>query len=236
MTTKGKLYLIPSPIAADTSSMVIPSAVAEELKHIHFFLAEDIRTARRFLGSLRIYASVEDLDFQLLNKDTTEKEVATYFGPLLDGHDMGVISEAGCPGVADPGALAVQYAHDHDIRVVPLTGPSSLIMALMASGLNGQQFAFHGYLPVDQQEAGKKIKELERESRARHQTQIFIETPHRNNSIFSLLLRNLSPSTSLTIALDITGKEEFVKTMAVSAWTKETPSWPKFPAVFLFLA
>jgi 16S rRNA (cytidine1402-2'-O)-methyltransferase len=236
MTVKGKLYLIPSPIAADTASRVIPSSVAEDLKHIRFFLAEDIRTARRFLGSLRIYRSVEELDFQLLNKDTTEEEVATYFGPLLEGHDMGVISEAGCPGVADPGALAVSYAHRHDIRVVPLVGPSSLIMALMASGLNGQQFAFHGYLPIDQQEAGRKIRELERESRARNQTQIFIETPHRNNSVFSMLMRNLSPATSLTIALDITGGEEFIRTQAVSAWNSETPSWPKFPAVFLFLA
>jgi len=236
MPLKGKLYLIPCPIADDTTQQVIPSSVKEELRHIRFFLVEDVRSARRFLGSLKIYDSIEDLNFQLLNKDTTAADVSSAMHSIPEGFDIGVISEAGCPGVADPGALAVAYAHQHSIQVVPMVGPSSLIMALMASGLNGQQFAFHGYLPIDQKETGKKVRELERESKAKRQTQIFIETPHRNNSLLKSLLQNLDPSTYLSISVDITGKDEFVKTATVNQWSKETPVLPKFPAVFLFLA
>lgn len=236
MSKKGKLYLIPCPIAEQTTQLVIPASVKDELKHIRYFLVEDIRSARRFLGSLRIYQSVEDLEVQVLNKDTTEADVASAFRGVAEGEDIGVISEAGCPGVADPGAKAVRYAHDHGIQVVPLVGPSSLILALMASGLNGQQFAFHGYLPIDPSDAGRKLRELERESRTRKQTQIFIEAPHRNNSLFKILMQNLSPSTSLSIALDITGKDEAIKTLTVGAWSNEKPQWPKLPAVFLFLA
>ena len=236
MPVKGKLYLIPCPIADNTTHAVVPSSVKEELRHIRFFLVEDVRSARRFLGSLKIYESVEDLNFQLLNKDTSEAEVSAAMRSILEGHDVGVISEAGCPGVADPGAMAVAYAHRHSIKVVPMVGPSSLIMALMASGLNGQQFAFHGYLPIDQKETGRKIQELERESKTKKQTQIFIETPHRNNSLLKSLLQNLDPATNLSIAVDITGKDEYVKTTTVREWSKETPVLPKFPAVFLFLA
>jgi len=236
MSKKGKLYLIPCPIAEQTTQIVIAPYVKDELKHIRHFLVEDVRSARRFLGSLKVYESVENLDVHLLNKDTTEAEVASAFRDVAEGEDIGVISEAGCPGVADPGAKAVRYAHDHGIQVVPLVGPSSLIMALMASGLNGQQFAFHGYLPIDPSEAGKKLKELERESRAKQQTQIFIEAPHRNNSLFKVLMQNLGSSTYLSIAVDLTGKEETIKTQTVGAWSNEKPHWPKLPAVFLFLA
>jgi len=236
MSNKGKLYLIPCPIAEQTTQLVVPLSVKDELKHIRTFLVEDLRSARRFLGSLRIYDAVEDLDMHILNKDTTEAEVASAFGSVAEGQDIGVISEAGSPGVADPGSMAVRYAHDHDIRVIPLVGPSSLILALMASGLNGQQFAFHGYLPIDTSEAARKVKDLERESRAKKQTQMFIEAPHRNNSIFKVLLQSLSPTTLLSIAVDLTGKDEFVKTRTVAAWSDERLQWPKFPAVFLFLA
>src|SRR6218665_2647194 len=167
----GKLFLIPVPIADDTPS-VIPSQVVETIKPLTHFLVEDIRTARRFLSSLKIYPSIEALHFDVLNKDTKELALGDMMRPLMKGTDMGILSESGCPGIADPGAVAVKYAHQHGITVVPLVGPSSILMALMASGLNGQQFAFHGYLPVDAKEVATKIKDLERESKAKKQTQI----------------------------------------------------------------
>jgi 16S rRNA (cytidine1402-2'-O)-methyltransferase len=199
-------------------------------------LVEDIRTARRYLSSLKIFESIEALSFEVLNKDTQYTELPDLLKPLMEGHDMGVISESGCPGIADPGALAVAYAHKHNIRVVPLVGPSSVLLALMASGLNGQRFAFHGYLPIDTKEAVKAIKELERESKTRNQTQVFIETPYRNNSVLDHLLNSLSPSTLLSIALDITGTHESIKTKSIKEWKAEKPSFAKQPAVFSFLA
>jgi len=232
----GKLYLIPNIIADDTQSVVITAQVRNELPHIAHFLAEDIRTARRYLSSLKIYASIEALHFAVLNKDTQPQELEQLFVPLAQGSDLGVISESGCPGVADPGALAVKYAHDHGIPVVPLVGPSSLLLALMASGLNGQRFAFQGYLPIDAHEAARAIKDFEKESRQKHQTQLFIETPYRNNAVFELLIKNLNPDTLLCVAVDVTGKQESILTQPVSRWRKTSRSWPKAPAVFLFLS
>jgi 16S rRNA (cytidine1402-2'-O)-methyltransferase len=232
----GKLYLIPTIISDDTQHLVIPQQVKDVLPSIKNFLAEDIRTARRFLGSLKVYPTIEELNFQVLNKETPAIDLAELMKPLTAGFNLGVISESGCPGVADPGALAVAYAHAHNFQVVPLVGPSSFLLALMASGLNGQQFAFNGYLPVDANEASKKIKELERESKLKNQTQIFIETPYRNNAVFNHLLKNLHPNTRLTVAIDVTGKNEVVTTQAVTAWKSNPVEWPKAPAVFLFLA
>lgn len=233
---KGKLFLVPAIIADDTQHRVIPKQVTEALQNIRHFLAEDIRTARRYLSSLKIYTAIEELQFEVLNKDTSEIRMAELMQPLANGFNVGVISESGCPGVADPGALAVAYAHSYNYQVVPLVGPSSLLLALMASGLNGQQFAFHGYLPVDANEAARKIKELERESKQRNQTQIFIETPYRNNSVFSHLIKNLLPATRLSVALDITGNTESIRTHTAARWKQLKPDWPKAPAVFLFLA
>jgi 16S rRNA (cytidine1402-2'-O)-methyltransferase len=233
---KGKLYLIPNIIADETQSSVIPAHVREALPSIQYFLAEDVRTARRYLSSLKIYSTIESLHFEVLNKETPETALAMLMKPIKEGHDVGVISESGCPGVADPGALAVKYAHENNIQVVPLVGPSSLLLSLMASGLNGQQFAFQGYLPIDAKEAMQKVKDLERESKAKNQTQIFIETPYRNNSVFDHLLKNLQPETRLTVALDVTGKQELIRTLKVEQWKKQKESWPKTPAVFLFLA
>jgi len=232
----GKLYLIPNVIADDTQNVVITAQVRNELPHIVHFLAEDIRTARRYLSSLRIYESIEPLHFSVLNKDTPPQELEELFEPVVKGHDMGVISESGCPGVADPGALAVKYAHDRGIRVVPLVGPSSLLLALMASGLNGQRFAFQGYLPIDPREAAKVVKDFERESRQKNQTQLFIETPYRNNAVFDVLIKNLNPETLLCVAVEVTGKEESILTQPVSRWRQTSPTWPKAPAIFLFLA
>src|SRR5690242_15777614 len=165
MSQTGKLFLIPTVIAEDTQELVIPASVRNELVNIQYFLAEDVRTARRFLSSLKIYDSIEPLQFSVLNKDTRANELASLFTPVMEGKNLGVLSESGCPGVADPGALAVRFAHRNGITVVPLVGPSSILLSLMASGLNGQQFAFHGYLPIDTKDAGDAIKNLEKESR-----------------------------------------------------------------------
>lgn len=234
--SSGKLFLIPTTIAESTQHSVIPSSVIEALKHIDHFLAEDIRTARRYLSSLKIYDSIEPLHFSVLNKETREQDLPELFAPIREGKNIGVLSESGCPGIADPGALAARYAHQHGIQVIPLTGPSSILLALMASGLTGQNFAFHGYLPIDGKESTEAIRSFEKESRSKRQTQIFIETPYRNNAMTGNLLKALHEDTLLCIAIDITGKDESIITKPVKAWRKDKPELPKSPAVFLFLA
>lgn len=233
---KGKLFLIPAVIADGTHHAVIPGSVTEALKQINHFLAEDVRTARRYLSALKIYESIEPLDFKVLNKDTRPQELKDLFAPVYAGKNLGILSESGCPGIADPGALAVNYAHANAIAVVPLTGPSSILLGLMASGLNGQKFAFHGYLPIDSKESVDAIKTLEKESRSKNQTQIVIETPYRNNTVTANLLKALHEDTQLCIAIDVTGKEESVRTRSVKDWRRHSPELPKLPAVFLFLA
>lgn len=236
MRNNGKLFLIPTPIAAGAYEKMMPAGVRKDLADIRHFLAEDIRTARRYLASLKIYDRIEDVSFSQLDKDTKEEELPLLMGPLSDGHNVGVMSESGCPGIADPGALAVRFAHTSGIRVVPLVGPSSLILALMASGLNGQHFAFHGYLPIQAKDATRAIRDFEKESRAKNQTQIFIETPYRNNSLFANLTRTLQPQTQLCVAIDMTGEHEFVSTRSIEKWKAEPIEIPRIPAVFLFLA
>lgn len=236
MINKGNLFLIPTIIADDTVHHVVTPQLHEVLPGIKHFSAENIRTARRYLSSLKIYESIEALHFSTLNKDTHPEDIAALLDPLFQGYNMGIISESGCPGIADPGALAVQYAHKNDIKVIPLVGPSSILLALMASGLNGQKFAFQGYLPIESKEASMAIKGFEKESRLKHQTQIFIETPYRNNSILKLLLNTLSDTTLLTIAINITGADELILTKTVKKWKTLKTELPKAPAVFLFLA
>jgi 16S rRNA (cytidine1402-2'-O)-methyltransferase len=236
MTNKGRLFLIPLVIADNTTEDVISHHIRKHLPGIQYFLAEDIRTARRYLSSLKIYERIETLSFQLLDKDTGTEKLPELFEPLFQGFDLGVLSESGCPGIADPGALAARFAHQHDVKVVPLVGPSSILLALMASGLNGQNFAFHGYLPIESKEVGRVIKELEKESRMKNQTQIFIETPYRNNSLLSNLLKNLLPETLLCLAVNLTGEKELILTRPVKSWRLLPPDLPKEPAVFLFLA
>lgn len=236
MKSTGKLYLVPTVIAEGTHEAVIPSSVKSELIGIRHFLAEDVRTARRYLSSLKIYSSIESLDFKVLNKDTEANGLAEMFLPVMEGMNLGVLSESGCPGVADPGALAVQYAHRNRIKVVPLVGPSSILLSLMASGLNGQQFAFHGYLPIEAKEAIRVIKEVEKESRTKNQTQIFIETPYRNNQLANNLIKGLNPETLLCIAIDVTGPQESIIMQPVKEWKQKVSELPKLPVVFLFLA
>lgn len=232
---RGTLYLIPNVIAEQGLSTLSPQMLAV-LPSIQYFLAEDIRTARRFLSSLKLYPSIEALHFEVLDKKTKRSALALLFEPILQGHHVGVLSESGCPSVADPGALAVQYAHELGIKVVPLVGPSSLLLALMASGLNGQRFAFQGYLPVDSKEAANAIKVFEKESAQKQQTQLFIETPYRNNSLFQNLIKSLHPETRLCVAMNITAEDESIKTLRVKEWQQQKPTFPKVPVVFLFLA
>jgi len=233
---KGSLYLIPNIIADNTENDVISSRVKIELLHIAHFLAEDIRTARRYLKSLGIYDSIESLQFQLLNKDTKPGEIKEFFQPVFTGLDLGVVSDSGCPAVADPGALAVRFAHENDIRVIPLVGPSSILLALMASGLNGQRFSFHGYLPIDPNESAKMIRDLEKESRQKNQTQLFIETPYRSNALLQHLIKSLHDETILSVAVDLTSVTEAVRTHPVKKWKQLDIKLTKAPVVFSFLA
>jgi 16S rRNA (cytidine1402-2'-O)-methyltransferase len=235
MNKLGKLHLIPTYLS-DGADHTIPQQVKQQLPFIHHFLAENIRTARRYLSSLKIYEAIESLQFEVLDKNTEEQSIPKLLQPIFNGIDMGILSEAGCPGVADPGALIVNYAHRHQITVIPYVGPSSLLMALMASGLNGQKFAFHGYLPIEAKEAANAIKAFERESREKKQTQLFIETPYRNNSLLKNFINSLHAETLLCIAIDLTGKDEFIRTLPVKEWRSKQADLPKLPAVFLFLA
>jgi 16S rRNA (cytidine1402-2'-O)-methyltransferase len=234
--TKGNLYLIPNIIAEGTENDVISSRVKAELINVSHFLAEDIRTARRYLKSLGVYDAIEPLQFQLLNKDTKVGEIRELFNPIFAGFHLGVVSDSGCPGIADPGALAVKFAHENDIKVIPLVGPSSILLALMASGLNGQRFSFHGYLPIDTKESERVIRELEKESRQKNLTQLFIETPYRSNALFHHMLKSLNDETMLSIAVDLTSNSELVKTHPVKKWKRLDIKLTKAPVVFSFLA
>jgi 16S rRNA (cytidine1402-2'-O)-methyltransferase len=229
-----KLYLIPTPLADGTSSSVLPAQVPEAVKDLDIFFAEELRTARRFISGLRLGKVIENLTFYELNKKTPEAETLTQLKALLkENKDAGVLSEAGCPGVADPGAVAVKLAHQLGIEVVPLVGPSSLLLALMASGMNGQSFVFHGYLPIDRAPRVKAIKHLEAEALARRQTQLFIETPYRNNQVFEDILIHCQPTTRLCVACQITAPDGFIKTYSIKDWKTQSIDLHKKPTFFL---
>ena len=231
---KGTLFLIPNLIAEIHPDKIFSSLWREEIASLRYFVVEDLRSARQFLSSLKIYENISTLSFQKLDRETSVQEIPELLRPLLEGFDVGVLSESGSPGVADPGALAVQWAHDHEVQVRPLVGPSSILLALMASGLNGQRFSFHGYLPIQDKELSTAVKRLERESREGNVTQIFIESPHRNAKLLATLKRQLLPETRLCVACDLTGAQEKVVSLPVRKW----PVWdlPKMPCIFLFLA
>ena len=217
---KGLLYLIPSPIGDVAPAEVIPQSVLELLPRINHFVVEELRTVRRYLSNAGLKGKIDSLNFYLLNEHTPKEQVEKYLQILLSGEDVGLISEAGLPAVADPGAYLVELAQRADIEVVPLAGPSSLMMALMASGLNGQCFAFNGYLPVKEPERTKEIKELERLSAKRGQSQIFIETPYRNERLLADFLQHCAPSTRLTVAADISMPTQFIKTKSIEEWRR----------------
>ena len=232
---KGKLYLIPSPLGDYDPLEVIPEGTLKVLKGIRTFVVEETRTARRYLSAAGLKGHIGELEFHELNEHTPASEVEG-FANLFENGDVGLISEAGLPAVADPGASLVALCHRHGITVVPLVGPSSLMLSLMASGLDGQSFAFRGYLPAKTDERRAAIRRCEKDSAALHQTQIFIETPYRNDSLLKDLLEQLSPATRLCIAADITLPDAFIRTDTVASWRKNNPQIGKRPCVFLILA
>lgn len=236
MMACGKLYLIPSPLGDNDPAEVIPSAVLDVLKGLDTFVVEELRSARRYLSRAGLRGHIEDLRLVTLNEHTSPEEVREMEALFQDGKDVGLITEAGLPAVADPGSALVALCHDKGITVVPLVGPSSLMLALMASGLNGQSFAFCGYLPAKSEERKATIRKIEKQSASSRQTQIFIETPYRNDSLLSDLLQICQAGTRLCVAADITLPTAFIKTMTVARWRKENLTIGKKPCVFLILA
>ena len=229
----GILYLVPAPLGEGGLAALSGEALAV-LPDLRFFIVERVRTARRFIKSALPAANISEMRFYELDKHRPSNLPKGILEPLLQGEDMGLLSEAGCPGVADPGAVVVREAHARGIRVKPLSGPSSLLLALMASGLNGQNFAFHGYLPVKSDARRKKLRALEREAQASGQTQLFIETPYRNAALFEDILRSLSPQTMLCVALDLSLPSEEICTRSIAQWQKSPLNFTeKRPAVFL---
>ncbi len=227
------LFLIPTILAPDTQDAVLPPQVKAVMSELNVFFVEELRTARRFISSLKLGKVIDDLTFYELNKDTPHSETLAQLKNLTT--DAGIISEAGCPGIADPGAVAVGFAHRLGHKVVPLVGPSSILMALMASGLNGQSFTFNGYLPIDKALKIKALQALEQTAKKKQQTQIFMETPFRNNQLLDDVLQTLNPETLLCIACNVTAKDEFIKTLPVKDWQKSKPDLHKKPTIFLLL-
>jgi len=233
----GTLYLIPVTLGDDAIAKALPPDVVATAQRLDTFVVENEKTARRFLGAIKTAKPVRELTLLTLNEHTSDQELPALLAPLLAGQDIGLMSEAGCPGVADPGAQLVALAHRHNIRVVPLVGPSSILLALMASGLDGQRFTFLGYLPSDKTERVKKIREIEQESRKRHETQIFIETPYRNDRLLEDLLATCQPHTRLCVACNLTLETERIISNPVQDWKKSPlPDLHKQPTIFLLLA
>lgn len=230
---QASLYLIPVTLGDTSIEHVLPQYNHEIILQINHFIVENIRSARRFLKKTDPAINIDDLTFYELNKHTNLSQIESYLAPIAKGLNVGVISEAGCPAIADPGADIVAIAQQNNINVIPLVGPSSILMSLMASGFNGQSFAFHGYLPIDGTERSKKIKQLEQRIYSENQTQIFIETPYRNNKIVEDLIKNCSASTKLCIAMNITCEDEYIKTRPIKNWSKSLPSMDKKPCIFL---
>lgn len=232
----GKLYLIPSPLGDYAPAEVIPAPVLERIAQIRTYVVEETRTARRYLSAAGWKGHVGELAFHELNEHTDPQAVESYLALFRDGNDVGLISEAGLPAVADPGALLVALCHRHGITVVPMTGPSSLMLALMGSGLNGQSFAFCGYIPAKTEERRNALKALEKRSASARQTQILIETPYRNDALLADILSVCSDRTRLCIAANLTLPDAFLQTRTIGEWKKDKPLIGKRPCVFLILA
>ena len=230
------LYLLPSTLGDCSPEAVIPGAVLYRARSLDDFIAEDPKSARAFLKRIGTTRPLQGIRIARLDHNTRATEIASFLEPVLAGRDAGLLSEAGLPAVADPGAKLVRIAHERGVRVVPLSGPSSILLALCASGLEGQRFAFHGYLPVAEPELIRALKRLERDSQRLGQTQIFIETPYRNQRTLGVCLRALAPDTWLCVAADLTLSSESVRTRTVAEWRKDAPALRGRPAVFLFSA
>ncbi|MDR1718888.1 MAG: SAM-dependent methyltransferase [Dysgonamonadaceae bacterium] len=231
----ASLYLIPSPLGETAVEKVLPAYTIEILSAIRYFIVENERTARRFIKKANPSVNIDDLTFSLMNKHTSPLMVSEYLKPLEDGNDVGIISEAGCPAIADPGSDVIALAQQKNIPVVPLVGPSSILLSLMASGFNGQNFAFNGYLPIEGTQRAKMIKRCEQRVYSENQTQLFIETPYRNGKLIADLLKTCSPATKLCIAADVTCEDEQIITRRIDEWRKVTnlPDLSKRPCLFL---
>ena len=230
------LYLIPATLGETDLNSVLPLGNLHIINDLKYFIVENLRSARRFLKQVNREINIDELTFFELNEHTDLLDLQPFIKPLLDGNNMGLISEAGCPCAADPGAVVVAEAHKKGIKVVPLVGPSSILLSLMASGFNGQNFAFNGYLPIEKKTRIHKLKALENRVLSENQTQIFIETPYRNNQLMQDIIENLKPQTKLCIACELTTANEFVKTCKLSDWQKNKIDLNKKPAIFLIAA
>lgn len=229
----GKLYLIPTTLGEGNHEDVLPIAIKRTIDFIQDFVVENEKTARKCIKLTNPEKVQADLRIQLLNKRTTAEELKNLIKPCLEGKNVGLMSEAGCPGVADPGAVVVKMAHENNVQVVPLVGPSSILLAMMGSGMNGQNFAFNGYLPIDKDEKKQALRNLERLSSEKNQSQLFIETPYRNNKMIEDLCHFLHPETQLCIAADISLPTEYIKTMPVKIWKKAKVDLHNRPAIFI---
>ena len=235
-TSCGTLYLIPVTLGDDNINQVLPPDVVSVAQNLENFVVESEKSTRHFLSTIKTAKPVRELTLNLLNEHTLDKDVFALLAPLLAGKDVGLMSDAGCPGIADPGAKLVELAHLKCIRVVPLVGPSSILLSLMASGFNGQQFAFLGYLPVDKSARNIKLKEIEKRSQTHKETQIFIETPYRNQHMLEALLSVCQPNTRLCIACHVSLQNELIMTKRISEWKQSMlPDLHKKPTVFLLL-
>ena len=230
---KGKLYLLPTTLGENEPLEVMPYSVKTMVELIDHYIVENEKSARRFIKKITPKKSQPSLTIMKLDKYAEELETRTFLDVCEQGISVGLLSEAGVPAVADPGATIVKLAHEKGIKVVPLVGPSSILMALMASGMNGQNFAFNGYLPIDNSDRKKAIKDLEKLSKEKNQSQIFIETPYRNEKMFTDLKSALTPATLLCIAVDITLPNEYIKTYSITNWKKQSPDLHKRPAIFI---
>ena len=227
------LYLIPTSLGDCSFDRILPAQNTEIVTALRYFIVEDLRTARRFLKKANPEIDIDSLTFFLLNQHTTPEELSSFLRPMFEGNDMGVLSEAGCPAIADPGADVVAMAQKSNFTVVPMVGPSSILLSLMASGFNGQSFAFVGYLPIQPADRSKMLKKLEARAYAESQSQIFIETPYRNMKMLEEILQTCQPNTRLCIAADITLSTEFIKTKTIKEWKGQLPDLAKRPCIFL---
>jgi len=230
----GVLYLIPTVIAPSSEAKALPPALINLCNQLDYYLVENVRTARRCLSAMNISKPIPEITFHELSKKTEDSQIASLMQPLFEGKSVGIMSEAGCPGIADPGSKAVSYAHEHDIRVEPWVGPSSIFLALMASGFSGQSFAFSGYLPIDKKEKTQAIRALEQTTFKTGQTQIFMETPYRNNQLVEDIVKICAPQLKLCIAKNINAEDEMIRTDSIQNWRKNKPDLHKVPCIFLF--
>ena len=232
-TTQGSLYLIPTRLGDNAPLEVLPISVKKIIEQIDDYIVENEKTARRFIKKISSNKPQSSLNINILNKYTQEGELPSYLKACSEGRSVGLLSEAGCPGIADPGADIVKIAHEKNIRVIPLVGPSSILLALMSSGMNGQNFIFNGYLPIDKSERRSTLKKLEKLSFDNNQSQIFIETPYRNNKMLEDICSSLGGNTRVCVACDITLPSEYIKTKTVTEWKRETVDLHKRPAIFI---